>query len=234
MKSSLAGNTDFLHLYPNRNYISLSTKLSTNTYSKPPTFNFNSPKNDSSKNIVFSNRLSTDPSKYFKKTEKLESTLERKNSRPEANNGTPKPSTSYMSSYAGLGPSPRSNPKLTKPEDKRISIEKPKGGISDIYSASPKYSSISTSSPKVSDSINLRESLKNELNISRPKNLEIATDYSNSRLPVATIKAVTTKNKDLNDRIPSNESYNKNIVSQYSMEFMSKFSKNLAVETTPE
>jgi hypothetical protein len=223
MKPSLATNTDILHLYPNRNYVSLSTKLSSNTYAKPSAFNFNSPKNESSKILFSSKPASNDSAKYLKKTEKYEPTLERKGSRSSNEPVAKQPN--FSSTYSSFTGSPRFNPspKVSTLDEKRSSVDKSKNGTQELYSTLTKYGS----TPKASDSMNLRDALKQENAYSRPKNLEISTDFSSSR--IATMNKVipyTTKHRDSSEKIPQNEAYKKNSVNTYSFEFISKFSKN--------
>jgi CTD small phosphatase-like protein 2 len=222
MKPTLATNSDILHLYPNRNYVSLSTKLSSSSYAKPVAYTFNSPKNETQKNIIFSSKYAQDNTKYSKKPEKTESTLERKNSRGNADT-TPK-ANNFSSTYSSFTGSPRYNPSIKLLEGKRSSVDKPKNNPQDIYSPSSKY----TSTSKLSESVNLKDALKHESVLTRNKNLEINTDYASARLPGSNIKSPVNKNREpsgTNEKIPQNEGFKKNAVSQYSFEFSSKFSK---------
>jgi len=155
MSRPLSSNNDLYHLYPNRNYVSLSTKISSSSYQKPPAYGFNSPKNETSKNI-FSTKLVNDSHKYLSKTEKPETGLDRKNSKSN-NENTPKAS-SYSNSNNPYANSPRLNQKIKLLEDKRIPTEKTKSSAFDIYAPSSKYGVSQT--PKVSESLNLRDTNK--------------------------------------------------------------------------
>jgi hypothetical protein len=220
MKPYQSSSNDILHLYPNRNFVSLSTKLAANPYTKPQTYNFNSPKNDPQKNIIFSTRNQSDPNKYVKKSEKPESGLERKNSKgPEAQ--TPKASQ-MSSTLNSFGTSPRYGVKPKPADDKRNSVEKLKNSTQEIYGGDNKYTT-----KKVTESVNLRDTLKGDNSLNRSKNLEISTEFAAGKGVVPTPKAQTTKSKDLSDKVPQNESYKKNVVSQYSFEFNTKFSSKL-------
>jgi hypothetical protein len=228
MKSSLATNSDILHLYPNRNYVSLSTKLSSSTYTKPTGYSFNSPKNETSKVLFNAKPTSNDSSKYLKKTEKYEPQLDRKGSR-SSNDGTPK-QPNFSSTYTSFNSSPRFNPapKVKLLDEKRSSVDKSKNSTQELYTLT-KYGS----TPKASDSINLRDPLKQDNIYSRPKNLEINTEFSSSRIATANkVQPYTTKHRDSADKIPQNEAYKKNTVNTYSFEFISKFSKNTSNPST--
>jgi hypothetical protein len=212
MRPTLLNSNEAGHSYGGRSYASLSPKVSSSTYSRPGMFSINSPKNESHKNLVYPSPIHQTASKYLNKTDKIEFALERKNSRA-SNDATPKNAT-LTSSISGFGSAPRLNPKVKMLEDKRPSVEKNRTATIDVLSGGSKYSS----TPKVSESLNLREFMKKDR-----KRLEISTEYSTPK--IETKISQTTKNKDTNESIP-NDSIKKNVVSHYSFEFVSKFSKN--------
>lgn len=80
MRPSLNPN-DIGQIYSKNGYISLSPKISSTTFARPINATFNSPKNETQKPIIFSPPGSNQNMKYPSRPEKVDSGMDRKNSR---------------------------------------------------------------------------------------------------------------------------------------------------------
>jgi Dullard-like phosphatase family protein len=188
---------EMAQIYQGKTVISISPKVSNSSYTKPMNYNFNSPKNEGQRAILFSSNQNTSSNKYLTRADKSESVLERKNSR---SNDTGSRNTQGPSSLTQLNGSPRVNVRLRPADEKLLTTDKKTSHSNDVISSMSKF----PSPPKVSESLNLRELLKKD----KPRRLEINTEYSSPKI-MGTVSQ-TTKNKDVSEKIP-NDSVKKNV-----------------------
>jgi len=212
MKRPTLANDNMVSVYSGRTYFSPSSnKNSLASLQKSLLgISFNSPKSESQKAFMFSQKPSTNLLRASAKVEKTGLGEQRKVSKNNSESYPRTPSTS--STYAGPSGSTRAGNKLRGSSTNTSTMNKSKG---EIMSATTKQYSL----PKYPDSLTLKDAL---LKQTKTRNLEIDTEVQTFK-DSGGLRAYSTKNKDYKNKLYGTTSPNGS-GSNASLDYSSKYS----------